>query len=185
MSAGRGVIHSEMPGPQGGRGLQLWVNLAAKDKMNVPTYRDIERVPQAQHDGLTINVVSGEAFGVQSSVDLRPSITFLDVTVPQGKSFETTIPATNTAFAYIIEGSGVFGGSKVKVGPKNLLVLGKDQNGGDGLIVENPDPAALRFALVSGEPINEPISRQGPFVMNTREEIMQAFRDYRNGTLMT
>lgn len=184
MRAGKGVVHSEMPGPQGGRGLQLWVNLAAKDKLSIPTYQDLDRVPQAQHDGVTVNVISGESFGVKSPVELRPLTTFLDITVPRGKAFQTSIPEQQTAFVYIIEGSGVFGESKMRAGPKHLLVLNNDYNSGDSLVAENPEAETLRFALIAGEPLKEPISRQGPFVMNTREEIVQAFQDFRSGAFL-
>lgn len=184
MRAGKGVVHSEMPGPQGGRGLQLWVNLAAKDKMSPPTYQDIARVPQAQHDGVTVNIVAGEAFGVKSAVHLQPEITFLDISIPQGKSFQTTLPENDVAFAYVIQGSGVFGGSKTKASPKNVLVLDKVNAGDDLFQVENTDNDVLRVALISGRPLNEPIARHGPFVMNTREEIMQAFRDYNDGSFL-
>ncbi|KAG9143005.1 hypothetical protein Leryth_006269 [Lithospermum erythrorhizon] len=181
MTAGRGIVHSEMPA-EGGihKGFQLWVNLSSKDKMVEPAYQELpkEDIPRAEKDGVEVRVIAGEAMGVRSPVFTRTPTMYLDFTLQPGTEYHQTIPESWNAFAYIIEGEGCFSIPKSKpVTAHNLLVLG---TGGQGLSVWNKSTKPLRFILVAGEPINEPIVQYGPFVMNTKAEIQQAIEDYQH-----
>ncbi|KAM0843052.1 hypothetical protein ACQ4PT_057961 [Festuca glaucescens] len=153
MTAGRGIVHSEMPASDGvQKGLQLWINLAAKDKMIEPRYQELQSkdISCASQDG-----------------------------VEPGSQLHQPIPAGWNAFVYIIEGEGVFGREKAApTAAHHCLVLGAD---GDGLSVWNRSGAPLRFALAAGQPLKEPVVQHGPFVMNTRAEIQQAMEDYYHG----
>ncbi|MFT3770020.1 MAG: pirin family protein [Minicystis sp.] len=189
MTAGRGVIHSEMPSQkireEGGRvhGFQLWVNLPARDKMMAPRYQEIPRasIPEATSaDGLaTVRVVAGEALGVQAVIETRTPIAYQDWTLRPGANVETAIPESFAAYVYVFGGAVDIGGRRVADG--QLAVLGK----GDGVRFEVPGSATApaRLLLLAGEPLHEPVAAYGPFVMNTREEIMQAIRDYQSGRM--
>lgn len=190
MTAGRGVIHSEMPTEEllanGGRneGFQLWVNLPAKDKMIEPRYQDTppEKIPKVKTlDGKgTVTVIAGEALGTPATIQTRSPILYLDVNLHQGGTFAQPIPATQNAFFYIYHGSGEFGnGIKAKEGQYFVLTKGS----GDGFTMKATGETGCRGLLLAGEPIGEPIVQYGPFVMNTQAEIIQAFRDYQNGVL--
>ncbi len=183
MTAGRGVVHSEMPEQEDGvlRGFQLWVNLPAEQKMVPARYQDIapERVPVVERaEGVRIKVLAGEAFGTKGPVDgvvTRPLM--LDVELPPGTSVEVQIPDGHNGFAYVFEGGACFAGEVNMVQKGQLAVLGTN---GD---LEARSTSGGRFLLLAGRPIGEPVARYGPFVMNTREELMQAFDDYRAGVL--
>ncbi|MGM0576225.1 MAG: pirin family protein [Myxococcota bacterium] len=189
MTAGRGIVHSEMPEQVDGLmwGFQLWVNLPAAQKMRPPRYQDIppEDIPERDlPGGARVRVVAGRSGDVVGPVrDIAVAPTFLDAHLPPGARFEHPVPASHNAFCYPYEGRGRFGvtpdhpGEDVHRG--HLVVLGD----GDGLVVQAPSDAPLRFLLVAGEPIREPIARYGPFVMNSRDEILQAFRDFQSGRL--
>jgi redox-sensitive bicupin YhaK (pirin superfamily) len=185
MTAGRGIIHSEMPQQDHGLmwGFQLWVNLPARDKMRDPRYQDVppERIPEVDLDGARVRVIAGEAGGVTgpvSEVATRPL--YLDVTVGPGKGFEQPLPGGHTAFAYVFEGDAVLGGPEGRrVEAGQLAVLGE----GDRFAAVAGD-AGARLLLVAAAPLREPIARYGPFVMNTREEIAQAFRDFQSGRFL-
>nr|GLL29388.1 pirin-like protein [Ipomoea trifida] len=179
MTAGRGIMHSEMPAKAGAnKGLQLWINLSSKNKMIEPGYQELldKDIPRAERDGTQVKVIAGEAMGVQSQVYTRTPSMFLDFTLKPMAQHHQPIPESWNAFVYIIEGEGVFGGlNSPPVLAHHCLVLG----GGEGLSVWNQSSKPLRFVLIGGEPLNEPVVQYGPFVMNTQAEIQQAFEDYR------
>lgn len=181
MTAGRGIVHSEMPEQEDGlmRGFQLWVNLPAKDKMCEPHYQDFapDQVPEVRReDGVKVRVVAGTYQGTQGAVQgIAADPTYLDVTLPAGAAFEHAIARGHTAFAYVFEGAAEVGGVRVESG--QLAVLGE----GERVAARAPAETPARFILVAGKPLNEPMARWGPFVMNTREEILQAVDDYQAG----
>jgi redox-sensitive bicupin YhaK (pirin superfamily) len=184
MTAGRGIVHSEMPEQEDGlmKGFQLWVNLPARDKMNPPRYQNIEPedVPEiTRDDGARIRVVAGTFDGVAGAVgEIAVEPLYLDVGLPAGVRVEIPVPAGHAAFLYPFEGVMMVGtdDSARPVADSEIVVLSDGEivtltGGGDG----------GRGILVAGRPIREPIARHGPFVMNTREEIAQAFQDYQAG----
>ena len=190
MTAGRGIIHSEMPEQQEGRmaGFQLWVNLAAKDKMTAPAYRD---VPPADvpvltlPDGVQVRVIAGEARGTQGAV-VRPTTEplVLDITLPAGQVFDAALPTGHNAFVYVYGGGVVdVGGDKLtRVESERMAILVNEAQA-DG--VRLAAVQAARVLLVAGAPLNEPIAQYGPFVMNTTEQIHQAVTDFQRGALAT
>jgi redox-sensitive bicupin YhaK (pirin superfamily) len=194
MTAGRGIIHSEMPEQDEGRmaGFQLWVNLAAKDKMTAPAYRDVPPadVPAVTLDsGVRVRVIAGRALGVDGAVS-RPTTEplVLDITLPEGASFDAAIPKAHNAFVYVF-GDGVVDigagdvGSDVdasRVESERMAILVNDP-AADG--VRLTAVSSARVLLVAGAPLNEPIAQYGPFVMNTTAEIHQAVADFQRGAL--
>jgi redox-sensitive bicupin YhaK (pirin superfamily) len=180
MTAGRGLVHSEMPQQREGAmwGFQLWVNLPARLKMTAPRYQDVApaAVPETDVADARVRVLAGEIAGTEGPVrGVETAPTLLDVTVPAGGTFHTDeIPAHHTTFAYVAEGELSFGGRAVAAG--NLAVFGPGRS-----VVAT---GAGRMLLVAGAPIGEPVARRGPFVMNTDEEIRQAYADYRSGRLV-
>jgi redox-sensitive bicupin YhaK (pirin superfamily) len=189
MTSGRGIMHEEMPGPVDGKmaGFQLWVNLPARLKMSPPRYQEIaaDEVPVVEHaNGVRVRVVAGTVNGTRGPVtEIAADPVYLDVTVPANQSFAHPVERGHSAFAYVFEGRGLFGkirqGEGQAVGDPRLVVFAD----GDRIEVETA-AEPVRFLLVSGKPLNEPIARYGPFVMNTPEEIQQALRDLRNGTFV-
>ena len=196
MTAGRGIIHSEMPEQQEGRmtGFQLWVNLAAKDKMCAPTYRDVPPagVPALTLEGgIGIRVIAGAAFGVAGAVE-RPTTEplVLDITLPAGRSLDVAVPPGHTAFIDVygggevdVEGDAV-GTAPTRVSSERMAIL-KNDPGADGVRLHAADSLAqpARVLLVAGAPLNEPIAQYGPFVMNTTAELHQAVADFQRGAL--
>jgi redox-sensitive bicupin YhaK (pirin superfamily) len=187
MTAGSGILHEEMPlSDQGGLdGFQLWVNLPARSKMTRPRYQEYreEQIVQVERHGARIRIIAGqvgEARGPVSEIAIAP--TYLDISVPAGGSFAHAVEPGHTVFAYVFEGQGTFGPPEnggQTVASRALVVFG------DGERVEaRSGDGPLRFLLISGKPLHEPIARYGPFVMNTREEIEQALRDLRAGTFV-
>jgi len=181
MKAASGVIHSEMPRQVNGlmRGFQLWINLPAAEKMSAPAYQEFspDDIPEVAAEGARVRVLAGEHAGVQGAVqDPNTDVLYLDVALPPGATFRRPLPAGHNAFAYIYEGDGAVAGQPLTA--HELAVLGP----GDGFALTAGSQGA-RFILVAGRPIGEPIVQYGPFVMNTREEIEQAFADYREGRL--
>ncbi len=180
MTAGRGIIHSEMPEQEDGllQGFQLWVNLPARDKMCAPRYQNIEpdEVPEVTTEGgARVRVVAGETAGVKGPVsEVAVEPTYLDIVLPEGASLEQPVPADQNCFCYVFIGEAEIGGTHVPEG--HLAVLGK----GDAVALRAGKREG-RLLLVAGRPIGEPIARYGPFVMNTKEEIYQAFQDYQSG----
>ena len=189
MTSGRGIMHEEMPQPHKDEmvGFQLWVNLPARLKLTSPSYQNIrsDQIPVIRHkDGVKIRVIAGEVDGVRGPVkEIVADPTYLDISIPAGGTFSQPILRGHAAFAYIFEGEGIFeaGGAEVdKPIPHPRLIVFED---GDQVSVRATDPGA-RFLLVSGKPLNEPIARWGPFVMNTREEIEQTLEEIKNGTFI-
>lgn len=182
MTAGKGVIHSEIPEQSEGlmEGFQLWLNLPAPNKMAEPWYRDFacSEIPEYRGaDGVVVRVIAGEYNGVRGAVQ-RPVTepVYLDVHVPAGANFATVIPTTHNVFIYAYRGTAEIQGAKVE--SKRMAVL-QNSASADGVKVHALE--AVRFILVAGKPLNEPIVQYGPFVMNTQEQIHQALDDYRNG----
>lgn len=178
MTAGRGIIHSEMPAEEGTqKGLQLWINLSSKDKMIEPRYQELlsDDIEKAEQDGVEVRVIAGESMGIKSPVYTRTPTMYLDFTLKPRTQFHQDIPESWNSFVYIIEGEGVFGSSNSQpVSAHHVLVLGP----GDGLSLWNRASKPLRFVLIGGQPINEPVVQYGPFVMNTQDEIDQTIEDY-------
>ena len=215
MTAGRGLIHSEMPEQQEGRmaGFQLWVNLAARDKMCAPVYRDIApaEVPALQlPNGVRVRVIAGAAFGVAGAVQ-RPTTEplVLDLSIPAGVALDVALPPGHNAFLYVYGGGALdVGGDSAdaadaasaaaatRVGTECMAILTDSshaQSGADGVRLAAPvgdggsagAAAAVRLLLVAGAPLREPIAQYGPFVMNTRAELEQAVADFHSGALAT
>jgi redox-sensitive bicupin YhaK (pirin superfamily) len=187
MTAGRGIIHSEMPRQKDGLmwGFQLWVNLPARDKMTAPRYQDIapEKIPEVPlADGVRARVIAGEAGGARGPVEgIATQPLYLDVRMAPGSRVSVELTPGHNAFAYIYEGHATIGpaGDAQGIGESQLAVL----SDGDRLSVATTDEAA-RFLLLAARPLREPVARYGPFVMNTREEIAQAAEDYRSGKFL-
>jgi hypothetical protein len=189
MTAGRGIMHEEMPQvrPEGIAGFQLWVNLPARLKMIRPRYQEVrsDQIPEIKkEDGTRLRVITGTVDGVSGPVtDIAANPTYLDVFVPAHASFMQPIERGHTAFAYVFEGGAKFAGEKedgIMISSPRLVVL----SDGDHIQVST-GTAPVRFLLVSGKPLHEPIARYGPFVMNTEEEIEQTLLDLREGTFVT
>jgi len=182
MTAGRGVVHSEMPEQNEGlmEGFQLWLNLPAKDKMSAPWYRDIpsDDVPRfTLDDGSTVQVIAGSSHGVAGAVqrDITQPL-YLDIDLPAGATFEQPLPAGHNAFLYVFRGEVVVEGKAV---PQARMAILDNDTAADGVRIKATAPA--RLLLIAGRPLNEPIAQYGPFVMNTQAEIFQAVEDFRNG----
>ena len=184
MTAGSGVIHSEMPGEEirrnGGRlhGFQLWVNLPGRDKMMKPRYQELRaaEIPTATSaDGkVTVTVIAGESLGTRATIDTRTPIMYLHVRLAAGASFTQSIPETYNAFAFIISGQVTFGD---RLARENDMII----FGGDGDAIAFTTESGAELLLIGGVPLNEPVARYGPFVMNNVGEIRQAMIDYQTG----
>lgn len=184
MTAGHGIIHSEMPKQERGLmwGFQLWVNLPRARKLIAPRYQDIAaaRIPQVEVEGAQVRVVAGTTFGVTGPVDgIDSAPLFLDVALPKGARVVQPVPEGHTTFAFVTQGAARLGASRREVREGHLVVLEKGRqvelNGLDG---------GGRVLLLAGRPFHEPIARAGPFVMNTEDELRKAFDDYRSGRLL-
>ncbi|MFT5503047.1 MAG: redox-sensitive bicupin YhaK (pirin superfamily) [Gammaproteobacteria bacterium] len=184
MTAGRGIIHSEMPEQQDGllEGFQLWINLPASDKMTAPGYQEhsAAEIPHEERPGSLIRVITGKTMmGTKGPVSqpLTDPI-FLDVSLEADSSFEEAIPESHSAFVYVIQGEVTIGDSKSnRIHRDQLAILV------DGNQASLSSDSGARFLLVAGKPLKEPIVRAGPFVMNTHAEIKQAFNDYQSGQI--
>lgn len=184
MTAGRGLVHSEMPEQQEGRmrGFQLWVNLPKSNKMDAPQYQEFPdaRMPRVQPaPGVEVKVIAGVVDGARGPIEQpATSPVYLDITLAPSASWRHALPEGHNAFAYVFEGGVEVGhGEEARaVGSQELAVLG----GGDTFAVQAGAEGA-RLILVAGRPLREPVARYGPFVMNTKEEIMQAFVDFQSG----
>jgi redox-sensitive bicupin YhaK (pirin superfamily) len=191
MTAGRGIIHSEMPQQQSGRmhGFQLWINLPGREKMKPAAYRDLapEEIGAATlPGGIDVRVIAGtlESDGQHVAGPIQGLSTqplYFDVRLPAGTAFTHALPARHAAFAYVYEGT-------LRVGENAAVML---QSGDAGVLTEGEQvelhaiDGPARFLLLAAAPLNEPIAQYGPFVMNSREEIEQAIADYNAGTLAT
>jgi redox-sensitive bicupin YhaK (pirin superfamily) len=188
MTAGDGVIHSEMPAKKfreaGGRlhGLQLWVNLPRADKRMAPRYQEVPaaRIPLARTpDGnVSVRVIAGEALGARAVIETRIPILYLHFTLQPGAEITQPVPAAENVFAYVLAGQGTFGTAGSSAGPSQMVLFRAD---GGAVKALNSGDGPLEFLLLAGKPLGEPIARYGPFVMNTVEEVQQAFEDYRAG----
>jgi quercetin 2,3-dioxygenase len=186
MTAGSGVVHSEMPEAgfmaKGGRmhGFQLWVNLPRRDKMMGPRYQEVPAsgIPLGQGPGVTARVLAGEALGAKAVIDTRTPIVYLDLTLEPGTVFSQPLPADFNAFAYVVEGEGRFGNERTAAAAHQIVLFGND---GTEAWIQAHGASPLRVLLVGGRPLGEPVARAGPFVMNTRAEILQAFEDFQSG----
>jgi redox-sensitive bicupin YhaK (pirin superfamily) len=185
MTAGRGIVHSEMPKQERGLmwGFQLWVNLPRARKMIKPRYQDIApaRIPELDIQGARTRVVAGNAFGTTgpvSGIDVEPL--FLDVAVSRGVRFQAALPQGHNAFVFVTDGAVRVGPSNREVRRGQLAVLSR---AGETLTA-TCDATSGRMLVLAGRPLGEPVARRGPFVMNTDDEIQQAFDDYRSGRLV-
>jgi redox-sensitive bicupin YhaK (pirin superfamily) len=184
MTAGRGVIHSEIPQQTDGvmEGFQLWLNLPGRDKMNAPWYRDFkaQELPRfITAPGVTVIVIAGESQGVKGAVTRQASAPlYLDLHLPAGSSFEQQFPSEHNAFVYVYRGEVRVAGQTV---PTQRMAMLANEGTADGVQIEASTDA--RVLLLAGQPLKEPIAQYGPFVMNTQQEIHQAIRDFRDGTL--
>ena len=184
MTAGRGVIHSEIPQQEEGlmEGFQLWLNLPAKDKMSAPWYRDFAatELPRFTTEaGVEAIVIAGDSHGVSGAVSRETTAPlYLDLHLPAGASFAQPLPAGHNAFLYVYRGELKVGGDTVPV--RNMAILANDADS-DGVVIEAATDT--RALLIAGRPLGEPIAQYGPFVMNTEQEIYQAVADYRAGRL--
>ena len=192
MTAGSGLIHSETPvGLNVNTGMQLWVNLKAKDKMVPPKYQDLkaENIPKKQIDEHTsIAVIGGKSqyADIESPLELRTKVLYFDVKITKsGHTFKELIPKGYQGFVYVIKGSGVLtqDGNKFENAKEKAALLFSETTE-DQLFEFKSTSDFVQMVIIAGEPMHEPMSRYGPFVMNTREEIEQAFEDYHDGKFM-
>lgn len=190
MTAGRGIIHSEMPEmadaiekktdtgktPPLLWGYQLWVNLPARLKMTEPKYQDItpEKIPSVKTDAMTVRLIAGTFNGVAGAAETNIPVHYFDINFNGDGVFEHIIPAQFNAIVVGVAGGAESGGEKISTG--DIAVYG----GGESVKISGH--AGSRVLFIAGEPIGEPIARYGPFVMNTKEEVYQAFADYESGT---
>jgi redox-sensitive bicupin YhaK (pirin superfamily) len=185
MTAGRGIVHAEMPSTmmrrRGGRmhGFQIWVNLPAHAKMTAPHYQEIPRagIPEARtQDGLaSVHVIAGEALGARAVIETRTPIGFLHWVFAPGAAVDVPVPPDHAAYVYVFEGAVRVGGREIKDGELAIL--------GDGEAVRLEAGERAQALLLSGVPLREPVVQYGPFVMNTEREIIEAIEDYQAGRL--
>lgn len=186
MTAGRGVIHSELPEQEEGRmeGFQLWLNLSAKDKMRAPWYRDIQSadIPEfATPEGVTVRVIAGASHGVAGAIQRETTQPlYLDLHLAAGADFKQALPLAFNAFVYVYRGALRIGDQQV---PQQRMAILENDVDSDGVALHADTPA--RALLIAGQPLHEPIVQYGPFVMNTQAEIFQAIHDFRTGHLAT
>ena len=186
MTAGAGIVHSELPNPpfkaRGGRAhsFQIWVNLPAREKFAEPGYQYLAAndIPRAHRDGVAVAVIAGEALGVSARIGTKTPVWLQDWRVAPGAAAATRLPSDFNAAAYVFEGAVSFGGEETSVEDGYLAVLGP----GDTLDVSGGETGG-RFLLLAGKPLDETIARYGPFVMNTRDELMAAFTDFQSGRM--
>ncbi len=184
MTAGRGIVHSEMPEQQSGRmrGFQLWINLPARDKMTAPKYQEFEtqNIPQVDAQGVRVKVIAGTVAGLSGPI-AQPATdpTYLDIELSAGHAFSHALPAGHAAFVYVYEGEARIGeGEAAATARAHELAVLTD---GSAIRLEGRADTPTRAILVAGRPLREPVAKYGPFVMNTREELRQAFEDFQNG----
>jgi redox-sensitive bicupin YhaK (pirin superfamily) len=184
MTAGHGIVHSEMPNPDGNVfwGLQLWVNLPRAEKLMRPRYQNVapDRIPELSVAGLPVRLVAGQIGAERGPVDgISVEPTLLDVRLPATGQFEQELPREHSAFAYLLEGTAELGAERRAVRAGQIAVLSSGQ------VLACRSATGARLLVVAGRKIGEPIARRGPFVMNTEAELEQAFEDYQNGTLVS
>jgi hypothetical protein len=185
MTAGSGVVHSEMPGArmqrEGGRthGLQLWVNLPRADKMTPPRYQDLRAadIPTVERDGVSVKVIAGDALGVSGPASTHVPILYVHARVDAGATLDLPIAGDANAFAYLLEGDAQVDGHPAR--RAQLVLLG---TGGEGVRIVGGDDG-VELVVLAGRPLHEPVARYGPFVMSTKAELVQAFEDYQSGRM--
>jgi redox-sensitive bicupin YhaK (pirin superfamily) len=190
MTAGSGLVHSEMPGAgllrTGGRlhGFQIWVNLPKRDKMIAPHYQELKaaQIPSVERAGVTARVIAGSAFGTHGAVETRTPITYLHLTLAPGASYTHSASRIQNVLVYVMGGEATIANHDRPVKEGHAALFAHD---GDEIQLANPGESPLDVLLLTGEPLNEPVARYGPFVMNTREEVYKAFDDYRKGKMGT
>jgi len=188
MTAGRGLIHSELPEQEEGlmEGFQLWLNLPARDKLREPWYRDIqsEEIPEfTTPAGVHVRLIAGESHGIKGAMQREHTEPlYLDITMPPGTEFSQPLPDTYNALLYVFRESLYIGSSEIPT--KRMAILGNEA-GSDGVVLHAPasNHSPARALLIAGKPLHEPIAQYGPFVMNTREQVTQAVQDFQNGKL--
>jgi redox-sensitive bicupin YhaK (pirin superfamily) len=188
MTAGSGVVHSEMPSKklltEGGslHGFQLWVNLPAKQKMSSPRYQEKKssELPIYQKDGLWIKLIAGNVFGTYAEINTYTPILYWHVKIQPRSKVELPVDTGYNLFAYLISGEGIFESGQAPISGKQMIIFSEN---GNSISVENSSSEVLEFLLLGGEPIGEAVARYGPFVMNTREEINEAMEDYQSGKM--
>jgi quercetin 2,3-dioxygenase len=183
MTAGRGIIHSEDPLPgETVHSLQLWVNLPRSDKMAEPRYQDMKsaNTPVRREPGSIVRVFSGASGGVEATTLNHIPVTYLEIVMEEGAVLSQELPGGYNGFIYVLEGKGRFGSNEKPGEERKVLWLGSSNGAEQSEITIRADEP-LRAILVAGQPIHEPVVAYGPFVMNTDEEIQQAFDDYRSG----
>ncbi|MCA1323971.1 pirin family protein [Herbaspirillum sp. alder98] len=189
MTAGRGLVHSELPEQEDGlmSGFQLWVNLAAKDKMTEPGYSDIPSagIPEVQpQPGVKVRVLAGQAFGTVGAIERDTTEPlYLDIALEAGTALDLPIPATHNAFLYVYEGGLAVGPQTEQARPAEAGRMAVLTNVAEAAGVSLKANVASRFLLIAGKPLGESIAQWGPFVMNTREQVEQAIDDFRAGRL--
>jgi redox-sensitive bicupin YhaK (pirin superfamily) len=188
MTAGRGLVHSELPEQEHGmmEGFQLWLNLPAKDKMRAPWYRDIQsaEIPEfVTPAGVHVRVIAGESHGIAGAVQREHTEPlYLDLTLPPGTEFAQPLPADRNALVYVFRESLFIGNSEIPT--KRMAILANEPDK-DGVLLRAPasNHSPARALLIAGKPLHEPVVQYGPFVMNTREQVMQAVHDFQSGKL--
>ncbi|KAG0029046.1 hypothetical protein BGZ81_004166 [Podila clonocystis] len=183
MTAGRGIVHSEMPVKKQAHahGLQLWINLPKEHKMCEPQYQELldgEIKRATPQEGILVKVIAGESHGVKSQVYTRTPTMYLDYKMDKNKTVEQSIPASYTGFIYMLKGTAYIGDNEFEGKAHHTLIFSED--GTDTIRIKTKDEDA-HFVVIAGEPIKEPIVQHGPFVMNTQQEIYETFVDYQNG----
>ncbi|PJK13144.1 pirin [Lysobacteraceae bacterium NML120232] len=181
MTAGRGVVHNESPvNDSGVHVLQLWVNLPAKHKLTDFRYQDLraESVPVHTQEGVRVKVFAGESAGVQGAAQTFSPITFLEITLEAGRSFTHPIAPDDNGFIYVLQGQGRFGADGARGAQDDTLWLEHLTEASQITLHADTD---LKVLLLTGQPLREPVAAYGPFVMNTREQLMQAVLDYQSG----
>lgn len=184
MTAGKGVIHSEIPQQEEGvmEGFQLWLNLPRRDKMKAPWYRDFQdgELPKfVTEQGVAVTVIAGESHGVTGAVTREiTEPRYLDLHLPSGSRFEQVLAPGHNAFLYVYRGEVSISGKTV---PMQRMAILANEDQADGVVIEAS--ADARVLLISGQPLKEPIVQYGPFVMNSQQEIYQALSDFRDGHL--
>lgn len=182
MTAGRGVVHSELPEQENGRmeGFQLWLNLGAKDKLIAPWYRDIQSIEIPEFvtlQGVTARVIAGASHGVTGAVQRDTTVPlYVDLHFAEGGDFMQELPIDHNAFVYVYRGSLKIGNVEV---PEQRMAILNNAPASDGVVLRADGPT--RALLIAGRPLNEPIAQHGPFVMNTNEQIFEAVEDFRAG----
>ncbi len=185
MTAGRGVIHSEMPEQEAGRmeGFQLWLNLPARDKMCPPWYRDIPagEIPELRTpQGVSVRIIAGHSHGFAGAMQREATAPlYLDLQLPPAAVFEQPLPPVHNAFVYVYRGELSIAGRSV---PRQRMAILANTPDSDGVRLQSGAEGA-RAILIAGQPLNEPIAQYGPFVMNSREELFTAVEDFRAGRL--